>query len=403
MNAIALFSAPSGRRKNPDPCLDFPQKVAIKTKVGFSLEDYSPSQHTPIMETVFRQGGWDATPHTNLARKIALEGLSKGQPANLLWEEQSPMYKRQLVHLESMWNSNLRYSGGVPLTPPVIWGALKQEKFPGENALCEDASLAEKQLDTILQLAKASGREEQGTPESTPKKSPFVLLPTKTSDNPQGGAGEGLEMPPPGIGIGYFAWIKELIPSVENTGPLGRGWGRIAEEKRKSYPHDAGRMDPGCVSIRGFVFATTDGHIVYTSERESEAIGRGLRVLEVARFSTSLIVEDARSFKGFTLVRSAISGVILPSWILFPHGRAWLSDLRSFAPTTEADPLKWILRYGVTRGFKTCTSFIAEPSLGFFPDDGGNPSITAKSFLSAVSVSPYFTLGNEKAPALWKG
>lgn len=405
MNAIALLSSPGGRRKTPDPCLDFPRKIAISDKGGFVFEDFSLAQQSPLLENAFHQGAWDATPHTTSARKIALEGLVKGEPSKLLWEEQTPNYKRQIVHLESFWTTTVRYSGGVPLTPSVTWGALSQQKFPGEASLCDSPSLTEMHLDITRRLARCSGKPEHDLPvENSQKKPANPLLQTNSSDQgDKDGAGEGVEIPPPGIGIGYFAWLKEVIPGVDEQGPLGRGWGRIAEDKRSLYPTEGGRMDPGCVRIRGFVFATTEGHTVFTDEQESEVMKRGFRLLEIARFSTNLTVEDARSFKSFTLVRAAGVGVVLPSWILFPHGRAWLSDLRTYCPSMEGEPFKWILRGGVSRGLKTCSSFIVEPSQGFFRDDGGNPAITAKSFLGAISMSPYFSLGNERAPTLWRG
>lgn len=405
MNALALLSSPGGRRKTPDPALDFPQKIIRTDKNGFVFEGFCLDSHASILKEALLQGGWDATPHTTSARKIALEGLSKGQPSKLLWEESTPNYKRQLVHLETFWSTPIRYSGGVPLTPPVVWGALKQQKFPGEASLCENPDLAEKHLEITLALAQASGKTDPtGNSDYSQRKNDSAAF-VKTGD-PHGDsrdAGEGLEIPPPGIGVGYFAWLKETIPGVLDQGPLGRGWGRIAEDKRTVYPTEGGRMDPGCVRIRGFVFATTEGHTVYISEHEGEVVQRGFRLLEIARFSTNLTVEDVRSFKSFTLVRAAASGAILPSWLLFPHGRAWFSDLRTYSPPLEGDPLRWILRGGVAKGLKTCSSFIAEPSQGLFCNDGGNPSITAKSFLSAISSSPYFLLGNEKSPDLWRG
>lgn len=406
MNVLSLFSSPSGRRKIPDPCFDFPQKIGVKDKNGFRLETFDLGKHAAVFDNAMAVGAWDATPHITCGRKIALEALAKGKPCRTAWEEQIPGYKRQIVHIESLWGANIRQAGGVPLTPSVVWGILRRQKFPGETSLCEDQDLADKHLETVAALGRASGREEPVIADSSLKKGGGPLGPlgvTATSSSLGVGAGEGIEIPPPGTGIGYFSWLKEIIPGVQDQGPLGRGWGRITEDKRSSYPTDSGRMDPGCVRIRGFVFATTDGHAVHSFDLEKDALDKGFRVLEIARFSTNIIVEDARAFKSFTLGRAASCGVVLPSWILFPHGRAWLSDLRTYSPPLETDPLKWILRCGVSRGLKTCSNFIVEPSQGLFPEDGGNPSITAKSILGAVSVSPYFSLGNDRAPNLWRG
>jgi len=404
-NILALLSSPSGRRKIPDPCHDYPKKVAFLEKDAFRMEDFEFRTHQRELEDIFRIGGWDATPHTTASHKIAIGSLVTGEPSRLLWEESTPKYKRQIIHPETLWGSNIRMAGGVPLTAPVLWGVLRQDKFPGEQALLENPELARKHLENTLALATVSGRSDDFTADTDKHPKPPAQATLATLTNAGGsGAGEGrdFEIPPPGIGISYFSWLKEIIPGVREHGPLGRGWGRVGEEKRGTYAAEGGRMDPGCVRIKGFVLATTDGHIVYAPENENDAISRGFRVLEVARFSTNLIVEDARSFKSFTLARAASAKALLPGWILFPHGRGWITDLGHYSPPLEADPFKWILRCGVSHGIKTCSALIVEPSLGL-TGEGGNPVISAKSLLSAVSSSPYFTLGREKAPSLWRG
>lgn len=406
MDTIAILSRPGGRRRIADPCLDAPVAIALKRGGTFSLAHFDERDLSGELSEIMRTGAADATPHISAGDKMALHSICTGKNLHFVWEGNAARSKRKLVHFESLAGVPARTSGGVPLTPAVIWGILGGDKFPGEEALLDDTSAAATHLDLLEKVAKSAG---YGCDESTElyggeveaHPSRAEATPDTPTDAPDG-AGEGPEIPPPGIGLGYFSWLREPIPGISAEGPAGRGWGRISEDKRPLYPKVAGRMDPGCNRIRGFVYATTDGHVVYNSDNEGEVILRAFRFLEIAKFSASLVVEDIKSFRTFTLGRAAHSGTILPSWLFFPHGRSWVADLSKFAPPLEAEPFKWLLREGVAQGLKTCSGPIAEPGTGFFPDDG-HPGISAKSVLGAISRSPYFFTGGERAPELWRG
>jgi hypothetical protein len=439
MKAVAVFSRPEGRRRIPDPCLDAPAGLAQLVGNSFKMDLFSEKDLQSDLVGIFKTGAWDATPHICAGDKLALHSMAAGRNFAFLWEGATAKNKRQLIHIETLAGISTRYSGGVPLTPAVMWGLLEGVKFPGEGSLVDDHELAKTHLSLLLRLAKSSGYPSQhdpipraeasleqtditpasaktqdameqraggGVPESLTRRNetPHSSSPEHTvlPEEPSAGAGEGPEVPPAGIGFGYFAWLRDVIDEAREGGPLGRGWGRVTEEKRAQYFSEGGRMDPGAVRIRGFVFATTEGQSVFFDDDEKKAIRVGLNFLENAKFSTNLIVEDTRSFKTFTLGRAALRDVRLPSWIFFPHGRGWLTDLAQFCPAGENDPVRWILRGGVSQGLKTCSPLIAEPSLGLLGEEG-NPSISAKSFLGAVSVSPYFSSGRDKAPDLWRG
>jgi hypothetical protein len=422
MKAVAVFFKPEGKRRIPDPCLDAPMGLAQLVGNSFKMDLFTEKDLQNDLVGIFKTGAWDATPHLCAGDRLALYSMAAGRNFAFLWEGGTAKNKRQLIHIETLAGASTRYSGGVPLTPAVSWGLLEGTKFPGEGSLAEDNELAKTHLSILLKLAKCSGYPSQNSP------LPRAELGSHHAGNEIGlggsqvelagdsggegaqvtrgqqgkGAGDRPEVPPAGIGFGYFAWLRGVIEEARENGPLGRGWGRVPVEKRQQYFTDGGRMDPGAVRVRGFVFATTEGQTLFLDDDEGTALRTGLDFMETAKFSTNLIVEDTRSFKTFTLGRAAINGACLPSWIFFPHGRGWLSDLSQFCPAGEADPVKWILRCGVSQGLKTCSPLIEEPALGFFGDEG-NPGICAKSFLGAASVSPYFTSGRDKAPDLWRG
>lgn len=239
-------------------------------------------------------------------------------------------------------------------------------------------------------------------PEKTAKgELPNTLEPLDSLEDTKVDAGEGLSIPAPGVGVGYFSWIRRVITNVPADGPVGRGWGRTSEEKRKTYFIDGGRLDPGYMEISGFVYVTTEGHTVFQGD-EGEVIRRGMRLLEVARYSCGLVVEDVRAFKNFTLLRAAEAGVVLPSWIFFPTGRAWFEGLERFVPPMEEDPVKWLMRIGVATGERACTRFIPEPGEGLC-GGGTSPVIAAKAYLTALLLSPYGNLSADKSPDLWRG
>jgi hypothetical protein len=413
MKAIAVFSKPEGRRKIPDPCLDEPVCLAQQVGTHFKMDSFHERDLQGELAGIFRTGAWDATPHLCAGDKLALHSMGSGKNLAFLWEGGTARSKRQLVHIESLVGPAARTGGGVPLTPAVTWGALTGQKFPGEATLAEDPELAKTHLTITLRLAKASGYPEQENPSNESgttheerdrdqQKKP--LGSPEVTDQPEVGAGEGdvPEVPAAGIGLGYFSWLREELEEAVETGPLGRGWGRVTQDKRSQYFREGGRMDPGSVRVSGFVYATTEGQTVYSGTDEKDALQKGFAFLETAKFSANLVVEDVRAFRAFSLTRAAVHSCRLPSWVFFPHGRGWLSDLAQYCPLGETDTGRWILRCGVAHGLKTCSPLIVEPALGFFSGDS-NPSISAKSYLGAISRSPYFFGGRDRAPELWRG
>lgn len=354
---------------------DPPLKWAVIDDQGYREIPFGESPGIPSPMDIV--GGTDATPNRPHAVKMALGSIAKGFPPHGTWDQSAPPQKRLWLHMESILPPHPSYSAGA--TPAVIWGCLVGQPFPGEAALCEDGSLSKIHLEANLRLARASGH---------PSFSPTPLATTKNCPPP----------PPPGAGVGFFSWTKSLLPSAED-GPVGRGWGRVAEDQRRSYHMSTGRNDPGIVGISGFSYATTEGVVTEEFEEEGEAIHHGLEMISKARYTANVVVESSRSFKAFTVIRAAMSGYTLPDWLVYPPGRCWLSGLSKFAPPGESDPHGWIMRTGVACGEKTCSRMIPDPGAAWIVGSG-NQGIAARTVVSAIVKSPYFVLGLDRAPDL---
>ena len=294
------------------------------------------------------------------------------------WEGPTPPSKRSWVHIESVLPPISGQSPGA--TPQVLWGCLDSAPFPGEDELVSDPALAARHLSLSRRLFQASGHPESG----------HITAPVPI-DIPA--------PPPPGAGVGFFAWMKEPIESSLETGPLGRGWGRIGEGGRGNYHLTTGRHDPGMLRISGFSYATTEGAVSMEYDDERSAILAGLSLMENARYTANVIVESVTPFKLFTLFRAAYSGAVLPEWLIFPPGRCWLSGLSRFAPRGEDEPSVWVMRTGVACGEKTCSRMIPEPGCVWMKGEG-TPGIAARTMVSAIIKSPYFQMGKDRAPDL---
>jgi len=379
MITAALLSTPGSRRRIPCPIADPPTKwvwlenESVK-EISIEAEDFPSSLHN-----LAGLGFADATPHRPAGEKLALANvvLKKVNKPHV-WEGATPPSKRSWIHMESV----------VPAaTPQVVWGCTMSEQFPGEGVLIEDECAAKKHLYANKKLMMASGH-----PHIQPC-SDFVcaLTALELSAVPH--------PPPPGLGIGFFSWIKSPMEGVLEAGPIGRGWGRIGEDARKSYHLTNGRNDPGMLCISGFVYATTEGSISFNGASEASSILAGISVIEKARYTANVVVESVQSFKAFTLLRAVSSQCRLPDWLLYPPGRCWLSGLSRFAPRGEDDPHSWIMRTAVSCGEKTCSKMIPEPGAPWI-QGLANPGMAAKSTVSALVKSPYFQLGPDPAPDL---
>jgi hypothetical protein len=376
MITVALLSNPGSRRRIPCPVADQPTRW-VYLEGGMVREEEFATGTMPVSPET---PAVDSTPHRSLGDKLALsQVLGHRVEKPLVWEGAAPPSKRHWLHLESVLPT---------ATPPVVWGCLQGGQFPGESELLSDSSLAKKHLEIYSKLAAASGHPLAPHYPSFFKKSPH---PPATRESP--------EPPPPGLGVGFFSWIREPLGECLEDGPVGRGWGRIKEEDRKQYHLTTGRNDPGMLRICGFTYATTEGSIYFTGEDEPSIILAGLDLLEKTRYTANIVVESVQSFKTFTLLRAASSQCRLPDWLIYPPGRCWLSGLSRFAPRGEEDPHSWIMRTAVSCGEKTCSRMIPEPGASWMRGMP-NPSMPAKSIVSALVKSPYFQLGTDPAPDL---
>lgn len=382
MLTIALLSTPGARRRIPNPVLDPPSKWIWLDEAGYGEGVFGEASPPPDSEVSPTRV--DATPLRPASEKevLALVTCSTSEQSPTRpkspWEGPTPPSKRTWMHIESVLPPISGQSPGA--TPQVLWGCLDSAPFPGESALVSDPSLAARHMTLCRRLFQASGHPESGyIPAPVP-----VDIPTP---------------PPPGSGVGFFAWTKEPVECSLETGPLGRGWGRTGEEARKSYHLTAGRHDPGMLRISGFSYATTEGAVSLEYDDEKSAIIAGLSLMENARYTANVVVESVTPFKLFTLFRAACSGVALPEWLIFPPGRCWLAGLSRFAPKGEDEPSVWVMRTGVACGEKTCSRMIPEPGCAWMRGEG-TPGIAARIMVSAITKSPYFQMGKDRAPDL---
>lgn len=386
MLTAALLTTPGPRRRIPDPVTDPPTKWAWLGESGYGESGFE--ENPPADPALARV---DATPHRPAFEKAALTAMashpraqssdSHRNRAGAPWEGATPPSKRLWIHMESILPPIASQSPGA--TPQVLWGCLAGSSFPGEEALVSDPVLAERHLRLCLALTMASGHS-QGTPSHQPAKTPSQDAPPP---------------PPPGAGVGFFSWIKSPIAMAIEDGPLGRGWGRTGKDSRRSYHLTSGRHDPGMLRVCGFSYATTEGVVSMENDNEAEAIASGLAMVEKARYTANVTVESVVPFKLFTLLRAASCGATLPDWLIFPVGRCWLAGLSRFAPRGEEDPLSWVMRTGVACGEKTCSRMIPEPGAPWLRETG-NPGIAARAMVSAITRSPFFQLGGDRAPDL---
>lgn len=380
MLTISLLSPPGPRRRISNPVLDTPTKWAWLGESGYGEAAFGdpPSGFSSVLAA-------DATPHRPAFEKTALSSMVLDSPhcPTPPWEGCTPPAKRSWLHMESVLPPIASQSPGA--TPQVIWGCLTQSPFPGEQALVADPSLAERHLRLYLALVSASGHP--GTPR-----------PTSTSDSTTPPRAT-TPPPPPGLGVGFFSWIKELSHPDMTEGPSGRGWGRMGDDARRTYHLTTGRNDPGMLRICGFSYATTEGVVSLEYEDEGEALSAGMEMIEKARYTANVTVESVTPFKLFTLMRATFCAAILPDWLIFPPGRCWLAGLSRFTPRGEPDPLTWVMRTGVACGEKTCSRMIPEPGAAWLRETG-NPGISARAMVSAITRSPFFQMGMDRAPDL---
>lgn len=377
---MALLSTPGPRRRIPNPVIDPPSKWVWLEGERYGEVEFGACpalSYPPVMV--------DATPHRSASEKVALAAIARPASSpypqySAPWEGSTPPAKKSWLHMESVLPPISAQSPGA--CPQVMWGCLASTSFPGENALVDDPSLAERHLLLHSELARATGHPSLPTTPLLPPPAPSLPPP-----------------PPPGAGVGFFSWIKEPLPTSMSEGPLGRGWGRMGDEARRTYHLTSGRNDPGMLRICGFSYATTEGVLALEFADEAEAISAGLSTVMKSRYTSNVTVESVHSFKLFTLLRAASSGVVLPDWLIFPPGRCWLSGMSKFAPSGEDDPYAWVMRTGVACGEQTCSRMIPEPGSSWIRG-AGNPGIAARAMVSAITRSPYFNMGNDPAPDL---
>ena len=142
----------------------------------------------------------------------------------------------------------------------------------------------------------------------------------------------------PSSNISWFSWIvAPLKKSIANGFAGNFGWNGVRAEKQARLPWDEGRWHPGMQKITGFVACTAKGwECQQIPDNEGKCIDAGLNWLESHRMNSRVFVEDSMSFRGFTLLRAARRGSVLPGWFLSLDQRDWLQDLQQTVSPLES-------------------------------------------------------------------